>query len=109
MGWRLKVVRRAKPLIAPPVMGVTWLQKGFEMAEEKDGKSSREKQGRICRNEVVLHLGHLGFSSDEITYKKHLGQPMRLMTLFIIGPFVSLGVFSSVGRKSEISAVKSDV
>jgi len=58
---------------------------------------------------VVLHLGHFGFSSDEIIYKKQLGQPMRVMALFIIGPFVSLGVVSSVGRKSEISVVKSDV
>jgi len=56
-----------------------------------------------------LHLGHFGFSSDEITYKKQPGQPMRVMTLFIIGLFVSLGVVSSVGRESEISVVKSDV
>jgi len=34
---------------------------------------------------------------------------MRVMTLFIIGLFVSLGVVSSVGRESEISVVKSDV
>lgn len=43
---------------------------------------------------VLLHLGHLGSSSDSITYIRHLGHPTRTMDVVVAS--LQLPVSSSI-------------